>query len=324
MIDIKNDFEKAIDTIFDNPEYKDIEIIKRGYAIQNNMCCNSILFIGLNPSFSEGNAGRHFYKLYEDKEYKYFKRFIEMSETLEIPWSHTDMLFCRETSQKAIEHMLKPGVGLSFLWDQLQLSKEIIEASKPKVIVVNNSLARRFLGYHKDSGKKDKQEWLNYDFDFDGEIGTHRIKNNVALENVPVFFSSMLTGQSALDIGSYERLIWQVRRTLIIDGIRELDILKNLKEEIIKAKKFEEGPAIRDKEIRIKEWTSKQKELLNHPLLAKVKSKNLSSRLNTINIMSAKKPTAKIENLPSKNPGKKSGPDRGNYPPKRAGTLAPR
>jgi len=34
------------------------------------------------------------------------------------------------------------------------------------------------------------------------------------LKNVPIFFTSMLTGQRALDNGSFERLIWHINFVL--------------------------------------------------------------------------------------------------------------
>jgi hypothetical protein len=34
------------------------------------------------------------------------------------------------------------------------------------------------------------------------------------LENIPIFFTSMLTGQRALDKGSYARLIWHIKYAL--------------------------------------------------------------------------------------------------------------
>ncbi len=79
--------------------------------------------------------------------------------------------------------------------------------SIPKIIVVDNTLARTFLGKDK-VGEVDI--WLDYEFKFDEEIGTY------LWNNIPVFFTSMLTGQRALDNGSFERLKWQVKRALKI------------------------------------------------------------------------------------------------------------
>ncbi len=64
------------------------------------------------------------------------------------------------------------------------------------MVVVNNTLSREFLGKNN--------AWLNYNFEENENIGTQTYKN------IPFFFTSMLTGQRALDIGSFERLIWHI------------------------------------------------------------------------------------------------------------------
>ena len=93
---------------------------------------------------------------------------------------------------------------LEFIVKQLEMSKSMLELIKPSIIVVNNSLARTLLGF--DRG------WLNYTFEFNDDFGTHIITNKDSLlYGVPVFFTSMLTGQRALDKGSYRRLIWHIK-----------------------------------------------------------------------------------------------------------------
>ena len=102
-----------------------------------------------------------------------------------------------------------------FVCRQLVISKQIIENVNPKIIVVNNSLARRLSGREKiEFNGKWISEWINFDFIFDKDLGTDRIISTDHLNNTPVFFTSMLTGQRALDKGSYERLIWQIKFVL--------------------------------------------------------------------------------------------------------------
>lgn len=93
------------------------------------------------------------------------------------------------------------------------MSKEIIEEAKPQIIVVANTTARLFFGKDKNI-EKDVNIWLNYDFEFDNLIGTHRIKTEGNLFNTPVFFTSMLSGQRAMDNGSFERLQWHINFVL--------------------------------------------------------------------------------------------------------------
>jgi hypothetical protein len=101
---------------------------------------------------------------------------------------------------------------LDFIYKQLEISKQVIELARPKIIVVNNSLARKYLGLDKNIDRNENI-WMNFTFDFDPNIGTYLISEGV-LKNTPVFFTSMLTGQRALDRGSYERLMWHINFVL--------------------------------------------------------------------------------------------------------------
>lgn len=88
-----------------------------------------------------------------------------------MPWTHLDLFYVRETNQKNMERLCEDTVGSEFAREQFAITKDIIEQAKPCMLVVNNSF----------------------------------------LEGTPVFFSSMLTGQRALDLGSLERLEWHIR-----------------------------------------------------------------------------------------------------------------
>jgi len=209
----KEYFDNQIQEIWNDKKFKGIDIIKRGYAIQEKNIRNSLLFVSLNPSFDEKKDKPEkniYYPLYQEgKNYEYFIKFQEISKGVSLDWSHTDLLFIRETNQQIVENIIADDKnnGASFIYEQLLISKQIIEKCEPKILIVNNTLARKLLGKEKTE-KFDK--WLDFDFIFDNEIGTYRIIKNNKLENTPVFFTSMLTGQRALDVGSYERLIWHI------------------------------------------------------------------------------------------------------------------
>ncbi len=210
----KEKFDNQIQEIWNDENFKGIDIIKRGYILQDRIIKNSILFIGINPSFDEKegfpeNIGNYYPLNQKGIIHKYFKKFQEISKKVHLQWSHTDLLFVRETNQKIVENIIcdDKNNGAEFIYKQLLISKQIIEMSEPKIIIVNNTLARRLLGKDKT---ENKEIWMDFDFKFDDKIGTYRINNNNKLENTPVFFTSMLTGQRALDLGSYERLIWHI------------------------------------------------------------------------------------------------------------------
>ena len=211
---VKERFESQIIEIWDNKEYDNISIKKSGYSQQDEIIKNALMFIGLNPSNSENTVESYFYNNSQDgKNHKYFKKFQDISKRVGLLWTHVDLLFIRETNQKNIERMLYENDNsmLKFLYQQLMISKQIIEEAKPKIIVVNNTLSRKFLGYEKREEKGQiVEKWMDFKFEFDNEIGTYRLQDSDKLNNIPVFFTSMLTGQRALDNGSYERLIWHI------------------------------------------------------------------------------------------------------------------
>ncbi|MES1182139.1 MAG: hypothetical protein ABUL44_05020, partial [Flavobacterium sp.] len=80
----------------------------------------------------------------------------------------------------------------------------IIELARPKIIIVSNTKARGFFISE-----------AMFTIGFNEEIGTDVIINEGSiLKNTPIFFTSMLSGQRALDKGSFRRLIWHINFVL--------------------------------------------------------------------------------------------------------------
>src|SRR5699024_10216291 len=140
--------------------------------------------------------------------YTYFRRFVDISQKTGVKWSHWDLLFFRETKQRYIDKLIKKDYGIDFIKEQLEISKRIISMSRPKIIVVSNTKARRFMR------NKKSRLYMGSEFEFDEGLGTYIIINDDVLAGTPVFFTSMLTGQRALDNGSYERLVWHINFVL--------------------------------------------------------------------------------------------------------------
>lgn len=207
VLNIEETYKKEIESIWQDTKYGSIPFIERGYAVQRDIPYGSILFIGINPSFSEKKTKvqeSFFYSNHQQEEvHQYFRKFQDIAEKTKIEWSHLDLLYIRQTDQKIVKSIFNNNIGNEFLQKQLVISKSIIEKSKPKIIVVSNAYARDlFIG----------QCLINTRFD--ESIGTHKIVNNFDLEGTPVFFTSMLTGQRALDNGSYDRLVWHINYIL--------------------------------------------------------------------------------------------------------------
>jgi hypothetical protein len=116
-----------------------------------------------------------------------------------VPWYHIDTFLYRETSQsdflKRIYHKQKLN---DFGVDQLEIFREVLQHTEPKVVVVINAFASRVIrSYFKD----------NLTFD---EVGGHHLLRLNGVD-IPIFFSAFIR---ALDMGSYERLAWHINRVV--------------------------------------------------------------------------------------------------------------
>lgn len=174
-----------------------------------------LLFVGLNPS-EERNVNESLTSVSSQNsievQYPYFNKFKDISEKTKLSWGHLDLLYFRDTNQsKVYEIANKEGEkGKDFIKKQLDLSLELIQNTNPKIIVICNSLARDFftnIFKNEKEQKNDSKEWLAQTVVEDDGLGTYRWSWN----NTPIFFTSMLTGQRALDTGSYKRLIWHIK-----------------------------------------------------------------------------------------------------------------
>lgn len=197
-------YEDRIAAIWKTPEFQ--EFVTRDYLYNKTILDDSLLFVGLNPSHDEKKPYEgHFYELdQKNNNHKYFSKFPDLAEHCGLPWSHLDLLYFRETDQNQCKKWMKVLTGQRFIMEQLILTKEILEAAKPKMIVVCNALAGELMGRWKNK-ELTKGVWMDLDFEVDDKIGTRR------WGNIPVFFTSMLTGPRALDKGSLERLKWHLK-----------------------------------------------------------------------------------------------------------------
>jgi hypothetical protein len=226
----KSNIHESYQSIWDKYDSSTFKsILDRGFVFQyddDETECE-LLFIGINPAFNEKDSSwkGSYTRPHEEaeKHLPYFKSFVSIERELrkeyqwEGKWTHLDVFAFRETNQKFIEtDLLKNEVSVAFLYEQLMLARERILHIKPKVIVVSNALVRMFMGKQrfKDSNGKEHGVWMDFRFSFDNEIGTDCVTEPIELKGTYVFFTSMLSGQRALDNGSKERLVWHIARAL--------------------------------------------------------------------------------------------------------------
>ena len=202
------------------------ELVSRGFAYHydEDEKNSDVLFVGINPSFSEGSINESFV-FNREAPHSYFDSFRKIKKELEnkpysisdVKWTHIDILVFRETNQKHVDTIMTLEKGIPFVYEQVMIARERILHIQPKVIVVCNTKARELMGKDRFINKKTNQEesvWMDFEYAFDMEFGSYRITNVPELKHTHVLFSSMLSGQRALDLGSRERLVWQIGRVL--------------------------------------------------------------------------------------------------------------
>jgi hypothetical protein len=201
-----------------------------GPLFYDSFKADTLLFVGVNPSFS----ARGFKSILKDTEYakidpekffkwsnisknldlvddcinvenyayknysSYFARPAEIAKSVGIDWQHIDLFLYKETNQSSfMNRILDKGKLNQFGLDQLAIFEDALRAVSPKAIVITNAFGSEiFRTYFADS------------LTWDDKKGHHRFKRGN--EKVPIFFSSMLSGQRALDRWSYERLKWHI------------------------------------------------------------------------------------------------------------------
>ena len=180
----------------------------------------------MNPSYTEKyEMAQYFEDSYtRNTDRIYFKVFSlihqQLVDSLGVEklgnWTYIDLFVFRETNQKLIDKIMKSRGGAVFLLKQLEVAKNRLIHIAPKVVVVSNAKAAEFTGKNRFEDKNGKEHgvWMSLEFKFDEEFGSHRVTNIPELAHTHFFFSSMLSGQRALDLGSRERLVWQVKRVL--------------------------------------------------------------------------------------------------------------
>ena len=189
----------------------------------------ALVFVGLNPSFNSTAARSlvpelevapedyfawdnrvdfdwrvdHDLHTRAKEKYAYFSKFRMIARALDVPWDHQDLFFWRETNQSDLRPLVLVGNNpkhlTRFALRQLNVSIELLEQSSPRALVVANALASDiFLDLMS--------------LEFDKTSGCHRC--SLGGTDVPVFLSSMLTGQRALDRHSMRRLVWHLGQVL--------------------------------------------------------------------------------------------------------------
>lgn len=194
------------------------DILSRGLLYSSELSKGKILFLGINPSFRENHDKvigfnrilfeKEIIKVNDNERYKYFKIFSQVAK--DNPWTHFDIFPFREKNQNILTTFIKNKKFEQMIESFVQIASQIIEESNPSLIVVTNAyLSRTF--FHNISDNTNSENIILFNTEFSDKLGTHLIQDG-KLKNTPIFFTSMLSGQRALDIGSRERLEWHIAK----------------------------------------------------------------------------------------------------------------
>jgi hypothetical protein len=229
----------ALRDIAENPNFRKLS---KGFTYPTGMPPHAILFIGVNQFHADEITswpiqGYRFKQ--QGNEHPYFHPFEEISDFCQTPWSYMDILFDRASRRKRIQLLMESTNGQQFIGAQLAIADRMIRETTPEVIVVCSTMARMLVGI-KDHLNENR--WLGSPLIFDNNIGTYR------WEDIPVFFSTPLSGTKALDTESYQRLKWHIRTALRMEIERELESVKEEKNRVVKHTKYEEAADLRELE----------------------------------------------------------------------------
>jgi len=195
------------------------KLYKRDAFLQDTLYKNSILFLGISASTRKGYADtceKVNHVQYETEigriKYPYYKPMRDLSSETGFGsnWSNIDITLFRAKDQKELELFFNSSSDI--MQDQLDLATRMIIDVKPEIIIVSNAFVGKVLHNNEDVQLRVKSGFcLDYDEKVIDKYGTPLISSPKALKGIPVFFTSMLSGQRALDIGSRNRLIWHIK-----------------------------------------------------------------------------------------------------------------
>lgn len=204
--------------------------------ISSKIFTNSpILFVGMNPSgadikhYHDNNkkpdevyiyrGKSSYYEAMHDFANKCLKKGVNDEVPFDGEYSVLDLFGIVQSTQKEIQNdFLKYPSKYAKMFD---LFLKYVEMVNPKVIIVANAFVRRVLRDKYLNVNDDKKYGtfyynlsgnLKYKLEDNHDYGGYTFTINGA--SFQLYFSSMLSGQRALDIGSRENLIWLVSNFL--------------------------------------------------------------------------------------------------------------
>lgn len=178
------------------------EIFERKPIFASEGIKNSLLFVGVNPSYNPDDdqmleRGKLEKTLYYESQYrrlntpKYFEELEKFADKIGYPYSHINLLYARENNRDALLNLNK-----NFIREQLELTYDTILQINPAVIVLFSEYAQRLI--------LGKGRWVDPDIKING---TYCLRGT----SIPVFFSEDIMEMTCQ---SCETLICAIRQRI--------------------------------------------------------------------------------------------------------------
>jgi len=146
--------------------------------------------------------------------YSYFELFKQLSSDLNVlekEIAFIDLFNIRETKAKEIKNEFHKAKNKYFFQKQLELTIDLINIIEPQIIIVANAFASHIIT------EKSKISLVEFSVNYD-EQNPHKSTMKLRSgKSIPIFFSSMLGGQRAMDVFSRDRLLWVAKNYKLLN-----------------------------------------------------------------------------------------------------------
>jgi hypothetical protein len=222
-LNLKEDLQvdSKLENIWKARYNEDNEVISPLYQME--VLKNEITFLSINPSLTpkaRNEATKGFYphppyhiidyKKDKKDEYSFFRKFYEIGESLNQPWTMLDLLYERESTQAELEIKYNPKTintnDKNFLINQIKLTFEILDNIKPKVVVISNAGTDKII--HNNLIDLDiKQELPSKENGF-----IYRLNGIPFISNESRFLGSAQHFNRSKKDGRFEKLVNEINR----------------------------------------------------------------------------------------------------------------
>ena len=198
-------------------KYENNEYSKFGPLMPEKSIKNVVTFLSLNPSLppqflksakEDGmKATSYPFTDFRNKEkpYPFFKKFYQIGNEINEPWTSIDLLYIRDSDQENILKMYKNMEARNFIYEQVQITLDLLVEMEPKLVIVSNSLVENIL--------------LNYSFNENAKLdenNIYRFKNIPFIMNESKFIGSRQHWNSTSKEHLKEKMYNEIRRVIQI------------------------------------------------------------------------------------------------------------